>query len=150
MDIKPKADRSANMARIRGRDTQPELVVRFLIFHSGYRYRIAPKKIPGHPDVYLGPRKCAIFVHGCFWHRHEGCPTATTPKTNTEFWLAKFERNMERDRRTVLELKSRGIRVLVIWECSVKKALKSEEDLNYLRDSIISFIENGRKDYLEI
>lgn len=150
MDIKPKAERSANMARIKGRDTQPELVVRYLIFHAGYRYRIAPKNIPGHPDVYLGPKKCAIFVNGCFWHRHVGCRTATTPKSNTEFWLAKFERNVERDKRTAQELKAKGIRVLVIWECSVKKALKSEEELNYLRDSIISFIENGRKDYLEI
>lgn len=150
MDIKGKSERSANMARIRGRDTQPELVVRFLLFHSGYRYRIAPKKIPGHPDIYLSSRKCAIFVHGCFWHRHENCPGATVPKTNTEFWLEKFRRNKERDRRTAEELEGRGIRVLVVWECAVKRALGSEEALSFLRDSIISFIENARLKYKEI
>lgn len=150
MDNKPAAARSINMSRIRSRDTQPELVVRYLLYSAGYRYRIAPKYIKGHPDLYLASRRCAIFVHGCFWHRHEGCPTATMPKTNTAFWMDKFKRNVSRDRATENELKSDGIRVLVIWECTVRKALKDSASLEYLRDSIIAFLENGRLLFQEL
>lgn len=150
MDNKPAAARSINMSRIRSRDTQPELVVRYLLYSAGYRYRIAPKYIKGHPDLYLASRRCAIFVHGCFWHRHEGCPTATMPKTNTAFWMDKFKRNVSRDRETENELKSDGIRVLVIWECTVRKALKDSASLEYLRDSIIAFLENGRLLFQEL
>lgn len=150
MDNKSPSERSSNMSRIRSRDTQPELVVRYLLFHAGYRYRIAPSYIKGHPDIYLASRRAAIFVHGCFWHRHPGCPVATTPKSNTEFWLSKFERNRERDRETSEALMSEGIRVLVIWECTVKKALKDTSSLDLLRDGIIAFLEGSRQTYLEL
>lgn len=150
MDNLTAARRSINMSRIKSRDTQGELVVRYLVYHAGYRYRIAPSYIKGHPDIYVSSRKTAIFVHGCFWHRHSGCRVATVPKTNTEFWLEKFRRNTERDKATTEELLSSGIRVLVIWECSLRKALRDTEALELLRDSIIAFLESDRAEYLEI
>ncbi|MGN0034468.1 MAG: very short patch repair endonuclease [Coriobacteriales bacterium] len=106
----------------RGRDTGPELVVRHLLRDLGFPgYRLQWKKAPGRPDIAYPGRKIAIFVNGCFWHHHEGCKYATMPKTNVEFWKAKFERNIERDRRTVEELEQAGWKVVVIWECELKK-----------------------------
>ncbi len=118
--------RSRIMAAIRGKDTKPELLVRRLAHALGYRYRIHVRKLPGTPDLVFGPRKLAVFVHGCFWHRHEGCCRATLPGTRTAFWREKFERNVARDHRNQADLEARGWRVEVIWECETrdKAALK--------------------------
>lgn len=105
------------MSAVRGRDTKPEMIVRRLLFSMNYRYRLHHRDLPGRPDVaFLGRRK-AIFVHGCYWHRHPGCRKATSPKTRAEFWAEKFDRNVERDRRAVEQLAEIGWRSLVVWEC---------------------------------
>jgi DNA mismatch endonuclease (patch repair protein) len=105
----------------RGKDTKPELAVRHLLREMGYPgYRLQWKKAPGRPDIAYPGRKIAIFVNGCFWHHHEGCKYATTPKTNADFWQAKFKRNIERDRRVKVELEEAGWTVVVIWECELK------------------------------
>ena len=105
------------MARIGARDTEPELVVRRLLHRLGYRYRLHRRDLPGTPDICFPGRRKAIFVHGCFWHRHEGCPRTTTPGTRTAFWQEKFERNVSRDRTNLTELSELGWKALVVWEC---------------------------------
>ena len=105
------------MAKVRGQNTAPELTVRRLLFANGYRYRLHAGDLPGRPDiVFRGDRK-AIFVHGCFWHRHAGCARATTPKVRRAFWLEKFARNRERDARNESALRAEGWSVLTVWEC---------------------------------
>ena len=111
--------RSWNMSRIRGRDTKPEFLLRSLMHRSGFRYRLHDKKLPGKPDIVLPKYKTVIFVNGCYWHRHKGCPEATTPKTNTAFWIKKFEDTVARDARKTSELVERGWRVITIWECEL-------------------------------
>ena len=114
------AMRSALMARIRDRDTKPEIGVRRLLFSRGYRYRLHRRDLPGTPDIAFPGRKKVIFVHGCFWHRHEGCSRATIPTTRREFWLEKFRANVERDRRKIVELSGQGWSSLVVWECEIR------------------------------
>jgi DNA mismatch endonuclease (patch repair protein) len=120
MDNLTKEQRSACMARIRGNDTSPELVIRRLVHSMGYRYRVSTRGIPGRPDLVFLRRKKVIFVHGCFWHQHEGCNRASQPKSNTGYWSLKLERNLERDRKVQLELEALGWQSMVIWECEVK------------------------------
>ncbi len=108
---------SRRLARIRQRDTDPELRVRKILTELGLHYRTHNRDLPGSPDIANRKHKWAVFVHGCFWHRHEGCPRATTPKRNRAFWLAKFAANRVRDRRAIRELGQRGFSVLVAWEC---------------------------------
>lgn len=112
--------RSWNMSRIRGKDTKPEIVLRSLMHRAGFRYRLHDKRLPGKPDLVLPRYKTAIFVNGCYWHRHEGCTKATTPKTNTAFWTKKFEDTIERDARKKSELIERGWRVITVWECALE------------------------------
>lgn len=109
------------MAAIRSRDTRPELRLRKLLFARGLRYRVCVKDLPGKPDMVFAGRRCVIFVHGCFWHRHEGCSNAVIPHTRQEFWISKLEGNKSRDRGNVKKLLDEGWRVLVVWECSLKK-----------------------------
>ena len=116
-----KAHRSWNMSRIRGKDTTPEILLRKLLHRAGYRFRLHSPDLPGKPDIVLKKYKTVIFVHGCFWHRHEGCPGATLPKTHTDFWLDKFRGTVERDRRKQKELEEAGWRVVTVWECQLKK-----------------------------
>jgi DNA mismatch endonuclease (patch repair protein) len=121
MDILTSAERSAHMSRIRARNTQPEMVVRQAAHALGLRYRLHRKDLPGSPDlVFLGRRR-AIFVHGCYWHRHSGCRLAYTPKSNTAFWEAKFERNVARDKEALAALEADGWRTAVIWECETRR-----------------------------
>lgn len=108
------------MSLVKSKNTGPELAVRKLVFSMGYRYRIHGAELPGKPDLVFSRRKKVIFVHGCFWHRHQGCKKATTPATNTQFWLPKFARTVERDRKTLEALGERGWRSLVVWECELK------------------------------
>jgi DNA mismatch endonuclease, patch repair protein len=118
-DILSKPERSALMARIRGVNTSPELAVRRFLHGRGFRFRLHLRKLPGRPDIVLPKLHTAIFVHGCFWHRHPGCKKATTPSTRKAFWKAKFEANVERDKRKVAELRDRGWTVITVWECEV-------------------------------
>ena len=112
--------RSANMARVRGKDTGPEMRVRWVAHRMGLRYRLHRKDLPGKPDLVFPKHRLAIFVHGCFWHRHTGCSRASAPATRPEFWQAKFEGNVARDERQQKTLKSLGWRVLILWECQLK------------------------------
>lgn len=121
MDTLTPQERSALMARVRGKDTQPEFIVRRLLHRLGHRYRLHAKELPGKPDIVFRPRRKAIFVHGCFWHRHAGCRLAFTPKTREDFWNAKFAQNVARDAHVVAALKERGWSVLVIWQCETRK-----------------------------
>jgi DNA mismatch endonuclease, patch repair protein len=108
---------SARMSRVRRRSTTPELQVRRMLLAMGLRYRISNRDLPGSPDVANRAKKWAVFVHGCFWHRHAGCPRATTPRTNREFWLRKFAANRKRDERVQAELRKMGFKVAIVWEC---------------------------------
>ena len=112
--------RSRIMSHIRGKDTKPEELVRRGLFALGFRFRKNDRRYPGHPDVVLPKYHTVIFVNGCFWHHHENCPYATSPKTNEEFWSRKFSRNRERDAENVKSLNELGFRVIVIWECELK------------------------------
>lgn len=115
-----QAHRSWNMSRIRGRNTGPERLLRSLLHQEGFRFRLHAATLPGKPDIVLPKYSTVIFVHGCFWHRHENCPNATNPKTRAEFWQDKFRRTVERDRRKTHELDSAGWTVLTVWECELK------------------------------
>jgi len=108
------------MSRIRGRDTGPELRLRSLLHRAGFRFRLHAKDLPGKPDIVLPKYHTVIFVHGCFWHRHEGCRYATTPSTRAEFWQAKFDGNVERDNRNRAALEAAGWTVMTVWECELK------------------------------
>ncbi|HEX6011409.1 MAG TPA: very short patch repair endonuclease [Geminicoccaceae bacterium] len=119
MDRLSKEQRSALMARIRGRDTMPERYVRSRLFAAGFRFRLHRRDLPGSPDIVLPGRRVAVFVHGCFWHDH-GCRRGRRPGTNPAFWEAKFERNDERDRRNAALLAELGWRVAVVWTCDLE------------------------------
>ena len=116
-DMVSPARRSEIMSRIRGKGTKPELLVRSTAHRIGLRFRLHAKKLPGSPDLVFPARKTVLFVHGCFWHRHQGCPYCYVPKSNMEFWCEKFRENVERDKRVRTELEEIGWRVAVIWEC---------------------------------
>ena len=121
MDVHDKKTRSYNMSRIKGKNTKPEELVRKFLFSQGFRYRKNDAKLPGTPDIVLPKYKTIIFVNGCFWHGHINCKYFVVPKTNTEFWLNKIETNRQRDARKIFELQSLGWRVIVLWECQLKK-----------------------------
>ncbi len=112
--------RSWLMGRVRGKNTIPELVVRRTAHALGYRFRLHRKDLPGTPDLVFPGRMAVVFVHGCFWHRHQGCRKASVPGSRMEFWVEKFDRNVARDARNVDDLKCAGWRVLTIWECETK------------------------------
>jgi DNA mismatch endonuclease (patch repair protein) len=114
------AKRSLIMAAVRSKDTRPEMAVRRLVYEMGYRYRLHAYDLPGHPDMVFRGKKKALFVHGCFWHRHSGCRYSTTPKTKTSFWSAKFSANVARDRRNSRALRRAGWRILAVWQCQLK------------------------------
>jgi len=116
----PTPFRSSLMKKVRQRDTRPEIVVRRTAHILGYRFRLHRRDLPGSPDLVFPRHTVAVFVHGCFWHRHPGCRYASTPKNNSEFWNDKFRRNVERDARKESELRDLGWRVLVIWECETR------------------------------
>lgn len=120
VDVVSADTRSRMMSGIRSKGTKPEMVVRRALFAAGYRFRLHRRDLPGVPDVALPGRRVAIFVHGCFWHMHAGCMNAKLPATRTDFWQAKLESNVDRDRCAVEALRSAGWRVLVVWECSTR------------------------------
>ncbi|MFC3155700.1 very short patch repair endonuclease [Gilvimarinus japonicus] len=108
------------MASIRDKDTKPEIQVRKYLFSQRFRYRLHRHDLPGKPDIVMPGRKLVIFVNGCYWHRHSGCRLAYTPKSNIEFWNAKFDDNVQRDIKNHKDLQALGYRVIVIWECEVR------------------------------
>lgn len=137
MDIKSPEERSKNMAAIHSKNTKPEIYLRKLLFARGYRYGVNSKSVPGHPDIYMKKYNTAVFVHGCFWHRHEGCKYAYMPKSRVEFWLKKFEANVKRDELVRKELASKKIKVLIVWECTIKRMKKDKKT----EEEVISLIE---------
>jgi len=124
--LSPK-ERSERMSRIRSKDTSPEVALRRALHALGLRFRIHDKRLPGRPDIVLPRFKTVVLVHGCFWHRHQGCRVATTPKSNTAFWLDKFERNTVRDARNIASLQALGWKVLVAWECELGSLRKVQD-----------------------
>lgn len=121
-DVVDRATRSRMMAAIRSRNTNPELVVRKLLFAAGYRFRLHAGGVPGRPDIVVPRLRVAILVHGCFWHRHDGCKLAYTPRSNAIFWKAKFAANVLRDERVERALREVGWTPLTIWECQIRAA----------------------------
>lgn len=120
MDTLSSEKRSWNMSRIRGANTKPEIIVRSMLHHMGYRFRITDKALPGKPDIVLPKYRSVIFVHGCFWHRHPGCKYAYMPKSRMDFWSRKFDENVTRDKNILLLLKNADWLPIVVWECEIK------------------------------
>ena len=117
-----KERRSWNMSRIRGRDTGPEVVLRSLLHRRGFRFSLHRNDLPGRPDIVLPKYQAVVFVNGCFWHRHAGCRYAYVPKARRQFWLRKFRDTVERDRRNLKDLRQRGWKVVVVWECRLARS----------------------------
>lgn len=125
-DVHEPEVRSYNMSQIKGKDTKPEILVRKYIHSKGFRYRLHDKKLPGKPDVVLNRYRTVIFIHGCFWHGHEGCKYFVVPKTRTNWWLDKINRNKEKDFESCTALQNEGWKIITIWECELKKNKKAE------------------------
>lgn len=132
-DIVDKATRSRMMAGIRGGNTAPEIALRRALHARGLRFRLHVKNLPGKPDLVLAKYRAAIFVHGCFWHRHHGCRYTTTPSTRPEFWNTKFAANVRRDAVVRSSLRDIGWRVAVVWECALRKEFTIEDAADKLR-----------------
>lgn len=137
VDKVSKEVRSYNMSRIKGKDTKPEILVRSYLFSRGLRFRKNDKRYPGSPDILLPKYKTIVFVHGCFWHLHEGCKYAVMPKSNVDFWKKKLYGNRERDERNQKELEEMGWKVITVWECQLKKD-KRQQTLDDLYTQITS------------
>lgn len=136
MDVLSRSERSVRMGLIRSRDTKPELAVRSLVHGMGYRYRLHGKDLPGKPDLVFKARRKVIFVHGCFWHLHRGCPNCRPPKSRRDYWKPKLERNAERDKEVRVRLRRLGWRSLVVWECELTNHVSLSRKINdYLREA---------------
>jgi DNA mismatch endonuclease, patch repair protein len=144
IDVVDKATRSRMMAGIRGKDTQPELGLRSALHRLGLRYRLHARELPGRPDILLPKHRAAIQVHGCFWHRHESCHYCTTPAGNTQFWRAKFDETVKRDKRNLEALQKLGWKVAIVWECSIK-----DKGADAIAKTIAAWLES-RKSFKEI
>ena len=137
-DTLTKRERSARMALVRGRDTEPEKVLRAIVRGLRFRARLHDKSLPGTPDLVIPTRRSVLFVHGCFWHRHSGCALARLPKSRLDFWLPKLEANRKRDQRTRRALSRLGWRSIVVWECQLRETEK-------VRRRIAKFLSTRRK-----
>ena len=134
MDVHSPEQRSFNMSKIKGKDTLPEMILRGYLWANGFRYKLHDKELPGKPDIVLPKYQAALFVHGCFWHRH-GCKATTTPSTNQEFWLTKFGDTVTRDKEHIKALLGYGWRVAIVWECVLKgKNADPETIVKHLKD----------------
>lgn len=144
-DTLDPAERSIRMRSVRRQDTAPELVVRRAAHALGLRFRLHRKELPGTPDLVFPKHRTVIFVHGCFWHRHDGCRKATMPKTRVDFWTSKFRRNQERDEQSATRLKALGWRVIVIWECQTRRAQETAIALGlaFDEDMIVGGVPRG-------
>jgi len=150
VDIKSEEARSENMAKIRLKDTKPEIFIRSALFSRNFRYRVNYKAVEGHPDIYFTRAKVAIFIHGCYWHRHDGCKFAYVPKSNSDFWLTKFESNTKRDSTVCEALLSAGIRVLIVWECTIRKMKRNTKFYEDSLECIERFISEQNQQFAEI
>ncbi len=143
MDNHTKEQRHENMVHIRSVSSDEEIVRKYL-FSQGFRYRKNDRRYPGHPDIVLPKYKTMVFINGCFWHQHPGCPRASIPKSNSDYWVPKLKRNVERDRQNMQILKQDGWNVIVVWECTLAKAKRSET-LKKLAEQIKA---NNRKEII--
>lgn len=143
VDVVDKQTRSRMMAGIRGKHTKPEIRLRKALHAMGFRFRLHDKRLPGRPDIVLPKWKVAIEVHGCFWHRHEGCRYARTPATRQEFWAEKFDTNVARDRRNFEKLQEAGWRTVVVWECWLR-----EQDIRPLTQDLSEWIRSDRQKFV--
>ena len=137
MKKKKPMTRSQNMARVKSKNTKPEVFLRKLLWHKGFRYRLNYKELPGSPDLYIPKYKVAIFVNGCFWHMHENCRYSSIPKNNHAFWKNKLEGNVERDKQNYIKLENMGIKVIVVWGCEIKQMMKDEIIATEKVDSLV-------------
>ena len=145
MKKKKPMTRRPNMARVKSKNTKPEVFLRKLLWHKGFRYRLNYKELPGSPDLYIPKYRVAIFVNGCFWHMHENCRYSSIPKNNHDFWKSKLEGNVERDKQNYIKLESMGIKVIVVWGCEIKQMMKDEIILKQYMDTIVYEITNSMK-----
>jgi DNA mismatch endonuclease (patch repair protein) len=137
IDVVDAATRSRMMSGIRGKNTQPEVRLRSALHRRGFRFRVNKVGLPGRPDIVLASRRAVVLVHGCFWHRHDGCRFATTPATRRRFWTEKFGQNVERDARNLKELEALGWRVWIVWECEIRK------DCEHAVDRVARWLDRG-------
>ena len=142
MDIWDKEKRSEVMSKIRSKNTRPEMILRKALFARGFRYRVNDRRLPGTPDIVLPKYRTVIFVHGCFWHGHDGCKHASTPKTNTGFWVEKIATNKKRDKIHTEQLIAQGWNVLIVWECDIRHHFK--QDFPKLIDAVEAGILRGK------
>lgn len=138
-DVHDEKTRSFNMSQIKGKDTQPEMLVRKFLFSNGIRYKLHDKELPGKPDLVLPKYKKVVFIHGCFWHGHEGCKYFVVPKTRTEWWLDKIKGNKMKDATNITLLNKKGWNVITVWECE----LKSDKRENTLNSLLVKIKNNG-------
>lgn len=136
-DVHNKATRSYNMSQIKGKNTKPEMLVRKYIFSNGFRYKLHDKKLPGKPDIVFPKIRTVIFVHGCFWHGHENCKYFVVPKTKTDWWVSKINRNKQNDVENFSKLKNEGWDVFTIFECELK-----DEKINKTLNNILVQLNN--------
>lgn len=136
MDVVDTVTRSRMMSRIRSKNTKPEVSLRHAMHQRGFRYRLHSAKLVGRPDLIFPKHRAVVFVHGCFWHRHESCKLASTPSTRPEFWAKKFSDNVMRDKNVKHRLEGDGWRVAVVWEC----VLKRPERLEFAADALASWL----------
>jgi DNA mismatch endonuclease (patch repair protein) len=137
MDALSKKARSALMAKIKGKNTRPEIIVRKYLFSKGFRYRIHDSRYPGSPDIVLSKYHTAIFVNGCFWHGHKNCKASHLPTTNVNYWQEKIRKNIERDKKKIKLLEDEGWKVVVFWECKIKKKEQRNSELNKIIKEIL-------------
>lgn len=142
MDVLTPEQRQRCMASISGKNTKPELIVRKLLFSMGYRYRLHYSNLPGKPDLVFPGKRKVIFIHGCFWHRHDCKKGKSLPSNNSEFWKKKLAENQSRDSRNIIDLKKQGWNTLVIWECQIG-------DLQSLADNLHSYLQAKNEEFLQ-
>jgi DNA mismatch endonuclease (patch repair protein) len=135
------------MSKIKNARTKPEMFIRSILYGHGLRFRVNYSALQGKPDLYFIRQKVAIFIHGCYWHCHPGCKYAYTPKSNQEFWFPKLEGNRKRDEEVIRQLNTEGIRVLIIWECTVREMMKNEDLRENVLYKILNFL-NKKKDVI--
>lgn len=148
-DIVSPEQRSRNMSAIRSKDTKPEVYFRKLLFAEGFRYRIQEKTVLGKPDLFLRKYNVAIFINGCFWHRHKDCKYAYMPKSRIEFWEKKFSDNLRRDKTVREKLQDQGIRQLIIWECTIKSMKRNDSVKLQILDEVKAFL-RAESQYIEL
>ena len=142
-DIKTPEERSRNMAKIRSKGTAPEEYIRKRLFARGYRYQKSVKLLEGCPDAWLSRYNTALFVHGCFWHRHHGCKYAYTPKSRIDFWQKKFDANVRRDSMVKRDLQNQKIKQLIVWECTIKRMQRDKVYEQHIIQQCVLFIISG-------